>query len=288
MIRNESKFTQISPRNRWLKALVLGCWFFVAFAALFLSISNGYHKLVPFSYRQNFAGKIQTYTSVINQLDQARSGKNDFDFVVLATKKYLSGSAYIWPKELTRVSYRDNWVLWGLAYFDSLRDLATGEIHQTYTIFESYRYERALGRGFGICSQQALGLADLLTSRYGIPTRMVGLSGHVILEAEVGPGQFILSDPSVGLVLPFSYVDIESNLDYLKAAYRQTAHPELAEKYDWQGNVKSPFVGSGRYWMPFKMQAVKYVELISDYLSVALALLMFILATRRIKLNLTG
>lgn len=97
---------------------------------------------------------------------------------------------------------------------------------------------------------RALGLADLLTSRYDIPTRMVGLDEHVITEVLIDESTSVLADPSVGIVLPFAYTSINDKPGQIKSSYAATPYPELANTYDARGNILSAQTGARAYAEP--------------------------------------
>jgi hypothetical protein len=175
---------------------------------------------------------------------------------------------------LARVRFTDNWILAGLSFLDPvLRQfgLITGP---AFAQFESYRYERALGRGFGICSQNSEGLADLLDRRYGLNVRIVALGGHVVIRIKLPDRTRIIADPSLGIILPFSLAYAESHLDEVEHIYAATFYASLGQNYDHAMNVVSPDHGSGAYAAPFwRQQLMKTTEYVADILCVLLPLM---------------
>jgi hypothetical protein len=97
-----------------------------------------------------------------------------------------------------RVSALQNWVLWllGTVAPSRFRNLE----------FRNARF--ALERGFGLCSQAALVLADLL-GRARIPAEIAVLEGHVVVTAETAPGRWIVLDPDYGVTIPMTLDEIQ-------------------------------------------------------------------------------
>jgi len=263
-------------------------WLIVSIIFLFLFITNSYHRIFPLSYRQSLSPGLDSYAATLQQLDQAQTQIARREFVELATTEYLAASAYEWPETLTRISYTDNWILWLASFTDPLLHMLDLQDRQNrvFRNFESFKYERALGRGFGICSQQALGLADLLTSRYDIPTRMVGLDGHVITEVMIDETTSVLADPSVGIVLPFAYTSINDNLDQIKTSYAATPYPELADTYDASGNILSAYTGARAYAEPpIKQELIRWFEQVTDVLSILISLVLSVTGFYRFRMT---
>ena len=102
--------------------------------------------------------------------------------------------------EFPRVSIFQNWILWLLGVVVPLRF--------QFVEFRNARY--ALERGFGLCSQAALALADLL-SRAHIPVAIAQLEGHVVVTAETAPGRWIVLDPDYGITIPMPLEEIQGD-----------------------------------------------------------------------------
>ena len=94
----------------------------------------------------------------------------------------------------TAVPFLYNWALWARA----LRRYARG---QDYRI-EFASPVSALARGYGLCSQQALVLENLLT-RNGLQAKATGIRGHVITKVTLD-GQEMVFDPDYNIIMPFS------------------------------------------------------------------------------------
>jgi hypothetical protein len=229
-------------------------------------------RLEPPDYRDRFAEPLLSYDEALARLDAAHAAQGATSgFVAAAAEIYDAATAYEWPPGLARVSVRDNWILAALPVADPILHLVgLKNDGPLFGQFESFRYRRALGRGFGVCSQNALGFADLLQRRYGIAVRMVGLGGHVVTQVELPDGPMI-ADPSLGVTLPFGLAQAEENLAQVDARYAGSDSADLWNRYDRPGNVLAPRLGSGSYADPFwKLDLVEAFEVAADYASVAL------------------
>ncbi len=137
-----------------------------------------------------------------------------------------------------------------MGYLDEpLRRAGLTNVEGLFRAYESIDYCRALARGYGICSQNALGLASLLERRYGIDADVIGLDGHVVVEAE----GFLL-DPSVGLMLPFSLSEAkrrEAGTGAISAIYEAAFGPDQVSKvFGFDGGVEktTPYAELGQFY----------------------------------------
>ena len=124
----------------------------------------------------------------------------------------LQTSLNIWipPKE--------NYVLHFSAYFiPKLRSI------------ELYDIEKIIERGVGFCSQFAI-LLDEILEKNGYESNLVGLDGHVVVEAKTLKGQRIVLDPDYGVIIPESISFIENNPSIVKDFYT-TNEEVLTEIY---------------------------------------------------------
>ena len=164
-------------------------------------------------------------------------------FLTAANRDYAAAIRYVRGAEwraLARPSWSANYVIYLLARAETAAGslLAEGVLTGRFRHYEFRHYEQALKRGFGICSQNALGLSDLLSVRYGVDTQLVMLDGHVVLQARTPEGRFILLDPSLGLSFDFDAATAPSRLNEIVRAYR-AIDPHLstiAQAYDASGN----------------------------------------------------
>jgi len=187
-------------------------------------------------------------------------------FVVSAVKTYKSANAYTWPEHLTPIAYRDNWILALAVHVDPLiARLGLKKDAHLFDRFESFHYKRAFRRGFGICSQNALGFADLLHRRYGFDARVVGLGGHVVTQVALPTGTMI-ADPSLGVTLPYALEQAEQSIESITPVYAAAGNVDYASMYDRAGNYVAAAPGGAAYasTATLKQELVRHFERISD------------------------
>lgn len=169
-------------------------------------------------------------------------------FLKNATLTYSQAIFYVWPRKFARVHFSDNWILWSLSGSEHIL-YSLGLIRQdnVFSHYETMNFRRAMRRGFGICSQNALGLTDLLTRQYNLNVHMVGLEGHVVTEVRLDDGRKFTLDPSAGLVFDFSVSVAQKNQTILDEQYSLIGQSVLAKAYDASGNLIFPEPGARGY-----------------------------------------
>lgn len=217
-----------------------------------LIIINVYGQIVTPYERPDEANPV---SAAIEEIDRAweqyqQGGSDRREFLQRATQAYAEGIEYIWPKHQARVALTDNWLLWGMGYLDGVvTKLGLTNVDGLLRAYESIDYRRALARGHGICSQNSLGLASLLERRYGIEGDVIGLSGHVVVEAKG-----YLLDPSVGLAFPFSLAEAERREEEgreISGIYAAAFDSDEATRvYGFDGELESatPFSELGQFY----------------------------------------
>ncbi|MDJ0786865.1 MAG: hypothetical protein QNK05_08640 [Myxococcota bacterium] len=160
-----------------------------------------------------------------------RIGETDAEYVKRLTHAVHGYMVHYWDEEGgARVPLLENWVLHGLGRLNPER----------YGAYEFQHPARGLERGFGLCSQQAMIVADLL-SEAGIETEVLGLGGHVVTEARLGDERTLLLDADYGVVVPYSLKDVEAQPDRVAPLYRaegfgDEAVARIVEIYGPDGN----------------------------------------------------
>jgi len=244
-------------------------WFLGSTSAALIML-NIWGIISPPDYRSGLNSHPQSYEQTISNIDALwiRFGSSK-EFIREATKSYNSGIVYWWPKDAS-VSFKDNWILTLAQYMDPLIRLAglKNDDEPLFSRFESYRYERALGRGFGICSQNAVGFSDLMHRRYGLDVRPLGLGGHVVALAQLADGSVLTVDPSVSVVLPFGPNKFDSEADAILEVYRRIGNESLGRTYDPDNNFVAQNAGELNYSAAagWKMEAIRWFEYASDWL----------------------
>jgi len=127
--------------------------------------------------------------------------------VYTSTVHYFANEMAFGDIHKKAVPFLYNWALWAEAF--------RAHIKGRYYTFEFASAESGLARGYGLCSQRALILEDLLT-RNGIHAKTTGLYGHVILKATIDDKEMIF-DPDYNVIMPFS-------LSYLATTTSLVAH----------------------------------------------------------------
>jgi hypothetical protein len=202
-----------------------------------------------------------SYHDALAAMDDAfETNRRTFVFVERATRIYANAIDYSWPTAEARVPFRDNWILHVLGYADALLvRLSISQVPNLFAEFQSLDYTRGFRRGFGICSQNAIALVDLLGRRYDVDARVLGLDGHVVVEASLPEGRS-LHDPSLGVSFAFDASNAPERITEIEPAYAALGYVELAETYDASGNVLEPYGASG--YQP----KVYLLERIADWL----------------------
>lgn len=231
-------------------------------------------------HRDAFHPRPLGYEEAIQQITDLRGQtKSEEAFLSEAVRIYHQASAYAWPTQLTRISATDNWLLASMSILDLPLMYFGFSQRKLFGEFESYTYTRAFRRGFGICSQNSLGFADLLFRRFGIKIKMLGLGGHVVTMAEISPKQSMILDPSLGISLPFSLAYAETHPEEVADIYGQSPFPALAHYFNPEGNILSQEYGASAYSpTPWKQNLMKNIETFADgvvFLFPALASLFF-------------
>lgn len=204
--------------------------------------------------RPDEAGDWQEAVASIDraQRDYANTRSGSYEFFQEATRAYATAIKYEWPKHRARVAFTDNWILWSMRFVDPL--LAALDLTNVEGLFRAYEtidYRRALARGYGICSQNALGFASLLKRRYDIEADVIGLEGHVVVEAKG-----YLLDPSVGLALPFDLAEAETSEERsgrVSAIYADAFKPDDVTRvfgFDGEEETVTRFAALGQYYDP--------------------------------------
>ncbi|MBI1923541.1 hypothetical protein HYR99_04745 [Candidatus Poribacteria bacterium] len=160
------------------------------------------------------------------------------------------GIAHYWRKEgidkyKLRVPIYENYLLFLASYL----------YPSVYERYEFRNYRQALERGVGLCSQHAFILVGFLREN-GIRCEPVGLSGHVVVTAQVDKSNdtWWILDPDYGVVIKQSLDEIEKNPEIIRPYYAEKGYDknsavtpsvdDLVRIYGKDGN----YIGAGRRW----------------------------------------
>lgn len=142
-----------------------------------------------------------------------------------------------------RVPFQENYLLFLSGYI----------FPSKFYKYEFFDIHSAIERGVGLCSEHSIIMATVLNEK-GIKAKMVGLSGHVIVTAQVDEAedQWWVLDPDNGVVIPYSMNEIEADPMiiepyYLQAGFDKSTIKNLADIYEKNGNIRYKGYGVGDY-----------------------------------------
>lgn len=142
-----------------------------------------------------------------------------------------------------RIPFYENYLLFIASYLNP----------EEYLKYEFVDYRKAIERGIGLCSQQAIIVSEILREQ-SIPSFIVGLSGHVVLRAQVDKShdEWWVLDPDYGVVIPYDIDIIENNTKlirpfYAQAGYKQKKINKLENIYEKEGNAVMSEQGAKGY-----------------------------------------
>lgn len=216
---------------------------------------NGYFskenkKILNYISEENIK-EILPYKSAIKKLDELYKIHGEtLKFLNEATKIYFISKVpvkYSWKEKYTKIKFQENWVLYFVRKFEEIQISINRESKYggAYIFYQSSDYKFALKRGIGICSQDAVSFANLINRRYDIDYNIIGLDGHVLMQAKIN-NKFYLSDPNMGLTFNFSideYYDNYQNQLTIKDTYTAIGRPDLARHFNKEGNRKFNYTG---------------------------------------------
>ena len=216
---------------------------------------NGYFseenkKILNYISEEN-RNEILPYKSAIKKLDELYKIHGEtLKFLNEATKIYFISKVpveYSWTEKYTKIKFQENWILYFFRKFEE-NQISNGRESKyggAYIFYQSSDYKFALKRGIGICSQDAISFANLINKRYNIDYNIIGLDGHVLLQAKIN-NKYYLSDPNMGLTFNFSideYYNNYQNQLTIKDTYTAIGRPELAKHFNKEGNRKFNYTG---------------------------------------------
>ena len=216
---------------------------------------NGYFskenkKILNYISEEN-RDEILEYKDAIKRFDKLYSIHGEsLEFLTESVKVYFMAKTpveYSWKEKYTKIKFQENWVLFFFRKFEEYQIDNGGEskFGGAYIFYQSSDYKFALKRGISICSQDAVSFANLLKRRYDIDYNIIGLGGHVLLQAKIN-NKFYLSDPNMGLTFSFNideYYDNYKNQLIIKEAYTDIGRPDLISSFDKAGNRKFKYTG---------------------------------------------
>jgi len=246
---------------------------YTLFFSLFLLLINTYNIFYPKDYRNdpylikgyfskenkkilNYISEenreeILPYKDAIKKLDDLYNMHGEtLKFLEAATKIYFISKVpveYSWKEKYTKIKFQENWILYFFRKIEEnqIKNGLKSKYGGAYIFYQSSDYKFALRRGISICSQDATSFANLLKKRYGIDYNIIGLDGHVLMQAKLN-NKFYLSDPNMGLTFNFSideYYNNHKNQLSIKNTYNAIGRSDLARYFNKEGNRKYNYTG---------------------------------------------
>jgi hypothetical protein len=180
-------------------------------AGIFISLRNE-------SIYQEKAGINLTETELYQRINKTVNNRKKY--ITNLNEAVHKGIAHYWRdaginKYNLRIPFWENYLLFIASYLDP----------EEYLKYEFYDYSRAIERGVGLCSQQAIIVSEILLEK-GIPSFIIGLSGHVVLRAQVDADrdEWWVLDPDYGVVIPRDIDIIEKNPKIIRSFYAQAGY----------------------------------------------------------------
>lgn len=186
------------------------------------------------------------------RLLERRETSNEI-FVEKVNNTINKGIAHFWLDEgITKYNLRvpiyENYILF----------LASYVFPDSFKKYEFCNYRKAIERGVGLCSQHAIILSTIL-EKNGIATKIIGLSGHVVVMAEVDEYNDIwwVLDPDYGVLIKKNMQQIENDPKlilkyYIQKGYDLKTALELERIYGKEGNFMTNgvfhYCGSNKYY----------------------------------------
>jgi hypothetical protein len=215
------------------------CLFIINIIGLFISLRNE-------SIYQEKSGIHLTEKELYHRINKTVIDKKEY--ITNLNEAVNQGIAHYWRdaginKYNLRIPFYENYLLFIASYLDP----------EEYLKYEFYDYRRAIERGIGLCSQQAIIVSEVLLEK-SIPSFIIGLSGHVVLRAQVDKSrdEWWVLDPDYGVVIPYDIDIIENNTKiirpfYAQAGYKQKKINRLENIYEKEGNAVMSEQGAKGY-----------------------------------------
>ena len=212
--------------------------------------SNENKRILNYISKEN-RSEILEYKDAIKQFDELYSIHGEtLKFLKEATKIYFIAkipNEYSWKKKYTKIKFQENWILYFFRIYEEIQKNfgKKSKYNNAYIFYQSSDYKFALKRGVSICSQDAISFANLLKRRYNIDYKIVGLGGHVVMEAKIND-EYYISDPNMGLTFDFSideYYDNYENISKIRDAYEAIDRSDLIASFNKDGNRKFKYTG---------------------------------------------
>jgi hypothetical protein len=194
--------------------------FIFGFCLLIINIIGLFISLRNESIYQEKAGINLTEKELYQRINGTVTNKKEY--ITNLNKAVHKGIAHYWRDEginkyNLRIPFYENYLLFIASYLSP----------EEYLKYEFYDYRRAIERGVGLCSQQAIIVSEILLEKR-IPSFIIGLSGHVVLRAQVDADrdEWWVLDPDYGVAVPHDIEIIENNPKIIRSFYAQAGYKQ--------------------------------------------------------------
>lgn len=217
-----------------MKKIIEHTFNFLSLIGIFLIFLNLFGLFVPLRsnliYGQSFTflqDKELTPEETFKRIDSIKE-KGNREYAETINEIVHNSIIHYWKDEKAakyhiRIPVYENYILYLLG---AIRPEEFGK-------YEYCDYKKALERGIGLCSQQAMIVRDLMREK-GMRAKAVMINGHVVTSVEIDKktGEWWVLDPDYGIVIKKYINDIESkDLEFIKPLYaKKNPDSETVEK----------------------------------------------------------
>lgn len=152
-----------------------------------------------------------------------RGNETDEEYIYKINDAVFRGVAHYWEdngidKYHLRVPIYENFILWFASIINP----------KTYLKYEYCDLTKAVERGVGLCSEQAI-ITSTIMSKQGFKTKIASLGGHVVPFVQTKDGKWWKMGPDYGTIIPNSLEEIENNPEIIRPYYESKYGKELAD-----------------------------------------------------------
>jgi len=153
--------------------------------------------------------------------------------IIKTTQLVNQAMAHYWFEE-EKHEYKLTVPLWE----NYLLNICSYLYSEKFELYEFMNWHKAVERGVGMCSQQAIVVSEIL-KEHDIPVKLISLGkdddGHVIAMARVNADKWIISDPDYGVNIPHNITEIENDVTLISPHYAavgyDNSYTDVLERY---------------------------------------------------------
>lgn len=194
--------------------------FSITFGLALLSLAaygRWFYEYPPIPVEQWGMGKSdQTISELSTEQLRKKDVESDYDYFARLTTTVNQYMIHFWPRDVTQrhaygtdIPIFENYLLWLLGHIDA----------RFSGIHEYLEPDRALHRGYGLCSQHSLIITNILNQE-GYHSRLILLSGHIVSTVRDSKGHWSVLDGDYGVFIPHSLQYLEENSQEIDRYYQ--------------------------------------------------------------------